>query len=122
MQQQFSQGTITTTNQALNVAINGNGFFQMNNNGTLTYSRNGVFQLDKNGYITNAQGMQLMGYAANNDGVINTAQTVPLQVPTANIAPAPTTTIAAGLNLNAQDDSDARHADRDATARSRAAR
>jgi flagellar hook protein FlgE len=104
VQQQFSQGTITSTNQALNVAINGNGFYQMNNNGTLTYSRNGVFQLDKNGFITNAQGLQLMGYAASNGGVINTAQTVPLQVPTANIAPTPTTTIAAGLNLNAQDD------------------
>ncbi|KXU89628.1 flagellar biosynthesis protein FlgE [Paraburkholderia monticola] len=103
VQQQFAQGTITTTNQALNVAINGNGFFQMSNNGTLTYSRNGVFQLDKNGYITNAQGLDLMGYAANSTGIINTAQTVPLQIPTANIAPTPTTTITAGLNLNAQD-------------------
>ena len=104
VQQQFSQGTITSTNQALNVAINGNGFYQMSNNGTLTYSRNGVFQLDKNGFITNAQGLELMGYGASSAGVINTAQTVPLQVPTANIAPSPTTTIAAGLNLNAQDD------------------
>ncbi|OLL29292.1 flagellar biosynthesis protein FlgE [Burkholderia sp. SRS-W-2-2016] len=103
VQQQFSQGTLTTTNQALNVAINGNGFFQMSNNGTLTYSRNGVFQLDKDGYITNAQGLELMGYAANSAGVINTAQTVPLKVPTANIAPAATTKISAGLNLNAQD-------------------
>ncbi|NIF55204.1 flagellar hook protein FlgE [Burkholderia sp. Ax-1724] len=104
VQQQFSQGTITTTNQALNVAINGNGFFQMSSNGTLTYSRNGVFQLDKNGYITNAQGLQLMGYGANSSGIINTAQTVPLKVPTANIAPQATTSITAGLNLNAQDD------------------
>ncbi|MCC8393208.1 flagellar hook-basal body complex protein [Paraburkholderia sp. MMS20-SJTR3] len=103
VQQQFSQGTLATTNQALNVAINGNGFFQMSNNGTLTYSRNGVFQLDKNGYITNAQGLDLMGYAANSAGVINTAQTVPLKVPTANIAPTATTKISAGLNLNAQD-------------------
>ncbi|EDZ98129.1 flagellar basal body FlaE domain protein [Burkholderia sp. H160] len=103
VQQQFSQGTITTTNQALNVAINGNGFFQMSNNGTLTYSRNGVFQLDKNGFITNAEGLDLMGYAANSSGIINTAQTVPLTVPTANIAPQATTKITAGLNLNAQD-------------------
>ena len=103
VQQQFSQGTITTTDQALNVAINGNGFFQMSNNGTLTYSRNGVFQLNNQGYITNAQGLELMGYAANSSGVINTAQTVPLQVPTANIAPQASATITAGLNLNAQD-------------------
>ena len=103
VQQQFSQGTITSTNQALDVAINGNGFFQLSNNGSLVYSRNGVFQLDKNGYITNAQGLQLMGYAANSSGIINTAQTVPLTVPTANIAPQATTKITAGLNLNAQD-------------------
>ena len=68
VQQQFSQGTITSTNQALNVAINGNGFFQMSNNGSLVYSRNGVFQLDKNGYITNAQGLQLMGYGGERRG------------------------------------------------------
>jgi flagellar hook protein FlgE len=104
VQQQFSQGSITSTGTALNVAINGSGFYQMSNNGTLTYSRNGVFQLDKNGYITNAQGLDLMGYAADSSGVVNTAQTVPLQVPTANIAPKATSTITAGLNLNAQDD------------------
>ncbi|MFM0201006.1 flagellar hook-basal body complex protein [Paraburkholderia fungorum] len=103
VQQQFSQGTITSTNQALDVAINGNGFFQLSNNGSLVYSRNGVFQLDKNGNITNAQGLQLMGYAANSSGIINTAQTVPLTVPTTNIAPQATTNIAAALNLNAQD-------------------
>jgi flagellar hook protein FlgE len=103
VQQQFSQGTITSTNQALDVAINGNGFFQLSNNGSLVYSRNGVFQLDKNGNITNAQGLQLMGYAANSSGIINTAQTVPLTVPTTNIAPQATTSIAAALNLNAQD-------------------
>lgn len=103
VQQQFSQGTITTTDQALDVAINGSGFYQMSNNGTLTYSRNGVFQLDKNGNIIDSNGYELMGYGADGNGVINTAQTVPLQVPTANIAPQATTTIKAGLNLNSQD-------------------
>ncbi|TKC89263.1 flagellar hook protein FlgE [Trinickia terrae] len=103
VQQDFSQGTITTTGQALNVAINGTGFFQMNNNGTLTYSRNGVFQLDKNGNITNAEGLKLMGYTANSSGVINTASTVPLQVPTTNVAPTATSNITAQLNLDSQD-------------------
>ncbi|WP_028222977.1 flagellar hook protein FlgE [Paraburkholderia oxyphila] len=102
VQQDFSQGTIDTTGQALDVAINGNGFFQMSNNGTVTYSRNGVFQLDKNGYITDASGDDLMGYAAGTNGVVNTAQTVPLQVPTTNIAPVTTTSVTAQLNLNAQ--------------------
>jgi flagellar hook protein FlgE len=103
VQQDFSQGTPTTTGQALDVAINGQGFFQMNNNGALTYSRNGVFQLDKNGFITNSQGLQVMGYAANANGVINTAATVPIQVPTTNIPPVATQNIVAQLNLNSQD-------------------
>ncbi|QGZ55888.1 flagellar hook protein FlgE [Paraburkholderia acidiphila] len=103
VQQDFAQGTINTTGQALNVAINGNGFFQMSNNGTVTYSRNGVFQLDKNGYITDASGNDLMGYAASSTGVINSAQTVALKVPTTNIAPLATSNITAQLNLNAQD-------------------
>ena len=103
VQQQFSQGTINTTGQALDVAINGNGFFQMSNNGSLTYSRNGVFQLSNTGNIVNAQGLDLMGYAANSSGIINSAQTVPLTVPTTNIAPTQTTSITAQLNLDAQD-------------------
>ena len=56
VQQQFCQGTITTTNQALDVAINGNGFFQLSNNGSTVYSRNGVFHLDDNGKIVNSCG------------------------------------------------------------------
>src|SRR6201992_3931849 len=54
VQQQFSQGTITTTNQALDVAINGNGFYQLSNNGSTVYSRNGVFHLDNQGRIVNS--------------------------------------------------------------------
>jgi flagellar hook protein FlgE len=102
VQQDFSQGTINSTGQALNVAINGNGFFQMSNNGTLTYSRNGVFSLSANGNIVNAQGLDLMGYAANSAGVINTSATVPLTIPTTNIAPLATTSVTAQLNLNSQ--------------------
>jgi flagellar hook protein FlgE len=104
VQQQFSQGTITTTNQALDVAINGNGFYQLSNNGSIVYSRNGVFHLDNNGNIVNSSGLQLMGYAADSSGVVNSASTVPLTVPTANIAPTATKKITAAFNLNSQDD------------------
>ncbi|MDR5744291.1 flagellar hook protein FlgE [Caballeronia sp. LZ029] len=104
VQQQFSQGTITTTNQALDVAINGNGFYQLSNNGSVVYSRNGVFHLDNTGNIVNSSGLQLMGYAADSGGVVNSASTVPLTVPTANIAPTATKKITAAFNLNSQDD------------------
>jgi len=38
---------ITSTNNALDVAVNGNGFYRMSNNGVVTYSRNGQFHLDR---------------------------------------------------------------------------
>ncbi|WP_175946992.1 flagellar hook protein FlgE [Burkholderia pyrrocinia] len=103
VQQQFGQGTINTTNSSLDVAINGNGFFQMSNNGVTTYSRDGTFQRDKSGFIVDSQGRNLMGYAAGSGGVINTAQTVPMQAPTTNIAPTATTKITGQFNLNSQD-------------------
>ena len=51
VQQEFTQGNVTTTKNPLDIAINGDGFFRMSNNGTITYSRNGQFHLDKNGFI-----------------------------------------------------------------------
>jgi flagellar hook protein FlgE len=100
VQQQFGQGTITTTNQALDIAINGNGFFQVSDNGAEAYSRNGVFQLNASGQIVNAEGNQLMGYAANSSGVINSANTVPLTIPTTSLAPAATQNVGFQFNLD----------------------
>ncbi|WP_321923739.1 flagellar hook protein FlgE [Paraburkholderia guartelaensis] len=102
VQQQFTQGGIMTTGRELDIAINGNGFFQMQSNGVLTYSRDGSFEM-RDGYIVNSAGQYLMGYAANGVGVINTASTVPLKIPMGNLPPKATTSINASFNLNAQD-------------------
>ncbi|WP_109477239.1 flagellar hook protein FlgE [Paraburkholderia sp. C35] len=100
--QDFSQGTITSTDRDLDVAINGNGFFELSQNGTTVYSRNGQFFMAKNGAITNADGLQLMGYAANANGTINTGSVVPLFIPTSDMPPAATTKIGVQFNLNSQ--------------------
>ncbi len=69
--QQFTQGNISVTNNPLDLAINGSGFYELTNaNGDILYSRNGQFQLDKSGYIVNAQGLRLMGYGADANGTI----------------------------------------------------
>ncbi|MDD3352781.1 flagellar hook protein FlgE [Zoogloea sp.] len=69
MAQQFNQGNVTTTSNALDLAINGEGFFRMSDpGGTITYSRNGQFQTDKEGYIVNAQGLRLTGKIADANG------------------------------------------------------
>ncbi len=53
----FSQGTFTQTNNPLDLAIQGNGFFQiLQPNGTIAYTRAGQFQLDQNGNLVTANG------------------------------------------------------------------
>jgi len=100
--QQFTQGSITTTDNALDVAINGNGFFEVSKNGAISYTRNGQFKLDNNGFIVNDQKQRLLGYPADATGTIIPGAAVPLQMPTAGITPAVTTTIGMELNLDAR--------------------
>jgi flagellar hook protein FlgE len=98
--QQFNQGNITASDNPLDIAINGNGFFRMDSNGTVTYARNGQFQLDKSGYIVNAQGANLTGYVANSAGVLSTGSPQKLQINTADLPPAVTKTVTETLNLD----------------------
>lgn len=86
VQQQFTQGNITATSNALDVSINGAGFFQMDQNGATTYTRNGQFHLDKNGYIVNDQNLKLTGYAALS-GVIVPSTPAPLQISASALSP-----------------------------------
>jgi flagellar hook protein FlgE len=100
--QQFTQGNISVTNNPLDVAINGKGFFRVDQQGTIFYSRNGQFQLDKNGYIVTAAGENLTGYAANASGTILPGSLVNLQLSSADIAPSATTTGQALVNLDSR--------------------
>lgn len=82
--QNFKGGTTTGTSRALDVAINGNGFFRMQDkDGGIFYTRNGQFKLDENRNLTNMQGLQLTGYpAAGTPPTIQQgANPVPLSIP-----------------------------------------
>lgn len=98
--QQFTQGNITSTNNPLDVAINGGGFFRMDNNGEISYQRNGQFQLDKMGFIVNPTGGKLTGYTANASGVLSTGAAAPLSINTADLPPLMTSEVNAVLNLD----------------------
>ncbi len=98
--QQFTQGNITATNNPLDIAINGGGFFRMDNNGEVTYQRNGQFQLDKNGFVVNPTGAKLTGYTADASGVLSAGAPAPLSINTADLVPQITTEVNAVLNLN----------------------
>ena len=68
--QQYTQGNITTTSNSLDIAINGNGFFRMSQDGAVTYSRNGQFHIDANGYLVNDTQENVTGYIADAAGLI----------------------------------------------------
>jgi flagellar hook protein FlgE len=112
VQQQFSQGNITTSNNPLDISINGNGFFRLDNGGSSSFSRNGQFHLDKNGFIINDQGMKLTGYPADATGLIVPSTPMPLTVSAADLAPVATGAslggafqgVLANLNLDSRQD------------------
>jgi flagellar hook protein FlgE len=106
--QNFTQGNITSTNNPLDISINGGGFFRMDRNGEITYTRNGQFQLDNAGYIINDNSSRLTGYPADANGAISPSSPVDLQISASQIPPRASNdplagTITAALNLNSQD-------------------
>lgn len=66
--QQFSQGNVDPTGRNLDLAISGEGFFTLTENGAKVYSRAGNFQTDANGYVVNPQGARLQVFPPNGNG------------------------------------------------------
>ena len=102
--QMFTQGNISTTNNNLDVAINGSGFFQLTlNDGTPAYTRDGSFKLDNEGFLKTNNNSNLMGYPTDAAGNTTTTTIQKLQLPTsAPIGANATTKISAELNLDAR--------------------
>ncbi len=69
--QQFTQGNISTSSSTLDLAVKGQGFFRMSDNGAITYTRNGQFHVDKNGYVVNSSGLRLTGNTYDAKGLPN---------------------------------------------------
>jgi len=67
----FRQGDIASTNNPLDMAINGDGFFVIRKpDGNLVYTRDGSFQLDRNGQIVTSQGYSLdPGFTIPSDAI-----------------------------------------------------
>jgi flagellar hook protein FlgE len=97
--QQFTQGSLWSTGNVLDLAIGGDGFFRLNDNGTIVYSRAGAFTTDAEGYIVNSSGQHLSGYQADADGNI-TGQLGDLQIDTSEMQPQATTSIESSVNLD----------------------
>jgi flagellar hook protein FlgE len=85
----FEQGTLEFTSRPLDLAIDGNGFFAVNNtDGSRLYSRAGNFKVDSAGYITTQGDLRVLGFPANGSGALeelNTNNISQDSVATANI-------------------------------------
>jgi flagellar hook protein FlgE len=99
----FTQGSISATGVPTDVAIQGDGFFAVqNSSGVIDYTRAGDFSTDANNFLVTSAGQQVLGYPAV-DGVVNTgAGIAPLQLGAGTISP-PTATANVDIttNLNA---------------------
>src|SRR6204780_4270238 len=99
--QDFSQGSIETTGNNLNLAMSGQGFFVVSNGGALSYTRSGDFSTNSDGDVVNPQGQVLQVYAPTANGGFNTSTPPGLQISTADSAPVATTTVNMTLDLPA---------------------
>lgn len=98
--QQFSQGNISFTENSLDMAINGGGFFVLSDQGTQVFTRAGQFGVDDNGFITTNDGARLQGFPSTTSGTVSDVLG-DLQLSTADIAPRRTTLIDQLFNLDA---------------------
>ena len=64
----FTQGPIQRTEQVTDLAVNGNGFFEVMAPFGFGYTRDGSFHFDKEGYLTNGDGYRVLGFTANEKG------------------------------------------------------
>ena len=98
----FTGGTISSTSVSTDAAIDGTGFFVLDNgDGSQLYTRDGSFQKSSNGTLESASGQAVMGYSAVN-GVINTSGALSdIVIPTGQVmAPSATTTFSVTQNLD----------------------
>jgi flagellar hook protein FlgE len=101
VQQQFGQGTVNFTDSALDLALNGEGFFILSDNGSLEYTRAGAFGADRDGYVVSSAGKRLQVYPPLSGGGFNTGALSDLLLSSSDSPPIATTTVGAGVNLPA---------------------
>lgn len=88
--QNFTQGNVTSTNNPLDIAINGSGFLRFQptlDDKSQLYSRNGQLHLDADGYLVNAQNQYLNAYESIDGEKINEGEPAPLKLNSSLLQP-----------------------------------
>ena len=97
-------GSMVSTGNALDMAINDDGFFMLRDSaGNVTYTRAGSFNTDKDGYIVNASGDYLQGYPVDENGTLQTGTVTDLQINTGSLPAQATSSLTFSANFNAAD-------------------
>lgn len=99
VKQDFAQGGFQITNNALDLAISGEGFFTMDGSEGITYSRAGAFSLDKDGFAINQGGQRLQVSPPLSTGGFASGTLTDIQVLTTANPPQATTSVEVGVNL-----------------------
>jgi flagellar hook protein FlgE len=106
--QQFNQGSLQFTQNSLDLAITGEGYFAMSDtisSQDFTFTRAGAFKLNKNNFVVDAQGNYLRGFpvdsANGNTTSVSLSTANPIQIPDASGAPRATNNIYTSFNLDA---------------------
>ncbi|MEQ5854955.1 flagellar hook protein FlgE [Halomonas sp. EF61] len=101
--QDFSGGNLESTNRPLDLGISGDGFFRMEQNGQVVYSRNGQLTMTPDGYLQNAQGARIMGYGVNAAGEVQVGgQPEVLQIEADEMPASATTQVSTTFNLDSR--------------------
>ena len=96
---QFTQGAMQSTGGPLDAAIQGDGFFVVNDNGSTEFTRGGNFQVNTDGNLETASGQLVQGWTRNG-GVLDTNLPISnINVPVGTLAP-PVATTSASVSLN----------------------
>ncbi len=97
--QQFGQGNVDFTDNTLDLAISGQGYFILSDSGTQIYSRAGAFGVDRDGYVVSGTNQRLQVYDALTNGTFNTGALTDLRLSSADSPPQATTEIETLTNL-----------------------
>ncbi len=104
--QQFAQGSTEFTSNNLDLAINGEGFYVMqDSDGSFSYTRAGAFSVDRDGYVVNQTGahLQVFPRIGTTGSLFNTGTTADLNLPVVSGTPQSTTSVNTTLNLSASE-------------------
>ncbi|HEU4669923.1 MAG TPA: flagellar hook protein FlgE [Dyella sp.] len=99
--QQFGQGDIETTNNSLDMAISGNGFFVVNDGSGPAYTRAGAFQKSADDFVETSAGAKLQVYPPNGIGGFDTSTLTDLKLVSSQSNATATSLITLNSNLPA---------------------